>query len=538
MLARALAGGRGAWVTRRGEARRRPGGHDGVMADRIAEVERKYEVADGTVLPSLTEAADGLSMGQPTEVVLDAVYFDTADLALARRGVTLRRRSGGDDAGWHVKLPVSDDERTEIRWPSGRTTRVVPKAVLASVRAWVRDGVPVPVASVSTRRLERVLTDGTGVLLATLCDDEVRAVRLVGERLEQTWREWEVELVGGDEDLLDAVGERLLDAGAEPSRTSSKLRRTLGDLAPEGDRGGDAPTTGATLEEALVAALHDHISRLHEHDAGLRAGEEDAVHRMRIAARRSRSALRTFKPLLDRERADHLAEELRWLGQELAAARDAQVLRERLLATVAEQPTELVMGRVAGRVRADLRATERAGRARAVATLDGERDFRLLDDLDSFAAAPPFTAGQEDPAASELPRLLHRDAKRLRRAVAVVGAADEPVERDAALHEARKKAKRLRYAAELAAPVLGKRARRLGRRAKRVQQALGRHQDAVVARAYLREQGVRAHLDGENAFTYGRLHALQDGTAAAAVDDFERAWKKMPPKDLRRWLVD
>jgi hypothetical protein len=84
--------------------------------------------------------------------------------------------------------------------------------------------------------------------------------------------------------------------------------------------------------------------------------------------------------------------------------------------------------------------------------------------------------------------------------------------------------------------VLGKRAKRLGRRAKRVQKALGRHQDTVVARAYLREQGVRAHLDGENAFTYGRLHALEDAAASAAVDDFARAWAKVPAKDLRRWL--
>ncbi len=505
------------------------------MGGRIAEVERTYEVAEGTVLPSVTGAMDGLSMGQPTEVAHEAVYFDTPDLALARRGVTLRRRTGGDDAGWHVKLPVSGDERTEIRRPLGRSTTVVPKAVLAPVRAWVRDRTPVPVASVSTRRLERVLTDGAGVVLATLCDDEVRAVRLVGDRLEQAWREWEVELEAGGDDLLDAVGERLVDAGAEPSPTSSKLRRALGDLAPEREANG-TPTTGGSAREALVAELGERISRLHEQDGGLRTGEDEAVHKMRIASRRLRSALRTFKPLLERDRADHLAEELRWLGQQLAAARDAQVMRERLLATVAEQPRELVIGPVAERIRADLRAAETAGRTSALAALDGTRYFRLLDDLDSFAAAPPFADGEGRPAASELPHLLQRDAKRLRRAVADVEAAEDEEGRDAALHEARKKAKRLRYAAELATPVLGKRARRLGRRAKRVQQALGRHQDTVVARAYLREQGVRAHLDGENAFTYGRLHALEEAAAGAAVDDFALAWTKVPAKDLRRWL--
>lgn len=509
---------------------------EGMAGQQVDEVERTFEVPAGTILPSLTGLTDGLVMGQPTEVELEATYFDTPDLALARRGVTLRRRTGGDDAGWHVKLPRSADTRAELRWPLGRSVSTVPEAVLAPVRAWVRDSTPVPVAVVRTRRLERTLIAGSGTVVALLCDDEVRAERLVGGSLEQAWREWEVELAAGGHELLDAVAGRLVDAGARACDSSSKLVRALADLAPSLAEAG-SPSGRATVEQLLAAGLRDVADRMHLQDQRLRAGKEGAIHRLRIATRRGRSALRTFKPLLDRERADHLADELQWLGSELARARDAQVLRERLLGTLEEQPSELVMGRVAARIRADLDTAERSGRSDAAAALDSERYYRLLDELDTFVEAPPLTSATADRAVAALPQLLHRDAKRLRRAVAQVEAAEQADDRDAALHEARKKAKRLRYAAELAAPVLGKRAKRLGRRAKAVQQALGRHQDAVVARTYLRDQGARAHVEGENGFTYGRLHALQEGMASRAVDDFARAWDEMPSKSLRRWLA-
>lgn len=82
------------------------------MATVVRETERKYELADGVELPGW----DGLvgveaSVG-PEEQTLEALYFDTADLRLAQAGVTLRRRRGGHDAGWHVKLPVAGDSRT------------------------------------------------------------------------------------------------------------------------------------------------------------------------------------------------------------------------------------------------------------------------------------------------------------------------------------------------------------------------------------------------------------------------------------------
>jgi CHAD domain-containing protein len=203
---------------------------------------------------------------------------------------------------------------------------------------------------------------------------------------------------------------------------------------------------------------------------------------------------------------------------------------------VAAQPPELVLGPVMSRIEDELRTVERAGREQALATLESERYFRLLDGLDELLRAAPLTPEAGESARKVLPRLLQRDARHLRRAVEDVPGAHDPQQHDAALHEARKKAKRMRYAAESTVPVFRGRAKKLAAAAKKVQEALGEHQDTVMARRTLREYGVRAHANGENGFTFGRLHALEQSRADESEREFETAWKGFPSKNLRRWI--
>jgi CHAD domain-containing protein len=505
-------------------------------ATRQDEVERKYDVGGATVLPSLAGVEGVASVGQPTETELEAVYFDTAGLDLARRGITLRRRTGGYDAGWHLKLPSGPDTRTEVRLPLGRTTRTVPAELLGPVRAVVRDRALEPVVRVSTRRREHDLLGGDGTVLAQVCDDEVKAERLVGPAQAEEWREWEVELVDGDERLLDGVEQRLLEVGATPASVSSKLRRALGDVAPQAPpaRPSHKQLAAGSVRQLLVAHLAQHVEDLQEQDARLRAEGPGSIHKLRIAARRLRSALKTYGPLLTDDRS--VGEELRWLGQVLSPARDTQVMRERLGLLVASEPAELVMGPVARRIDDELSAAFQAGRDQALEAVSTERYFRLLDALDELVADPPLSEAAQAPARDVVPDLLQRDAKRLRRAVREVARADSPHDHDLALHEARKKAKRLRYAAESAVPVFPDRAQRLRDRAKAVQEALGEHQDTVVARQQLREYAARTHLTGENGFTFGRLHALEQVRADDAERRFEEAWDSFPSKKLSRWV--
>jgi CHAD domain-containing protein len=257
---------------------------------------------------------------------------------------------------------------------------------------------------------------------------------------------------------------------------------------------------------------------------------------MRVAARRLRSALTTYRPLLGREVADPVREELRWLGLALSTARDTHVLRNHLMDVLETQPAELVVGPVVARLEIELAATQQHGQGEAVAALESARYFRLLDTLDDLVSSTPVRPATSGRTPTAVPALVRRDWKRLRRAVAAAQDAQAPVERDHALHEARKKAKRLRYAAESAIPVGGDRAVRMARAAEAVQEALGEHQDTVVARARLRSLAMTAHLSGENAFTFGRLHALEEWRAERAERAFDESWRQLSRRRLRRWL--
>lgn len=405
------------------------------------EIETKYDVDEHAILPALHELPGIASVAQPVELELEAVYFDTADLDLAVNEVTLRRRTGGEDDGWHVKLPGSGAGRLEIRHPLGRAIRKVPVQVVRAVRVHVRDRELAPVVTLRTRRIVHRLLDADGEVIAELADDQVTA-EIEGSE-PQSWREWEVELVNGETDLLEAAEPLLRKAGATPAAGPSKLARALGSRIPKPiDRMLPKKPLTVDLFRAYAGAQVDAIR---VRDPEVRRDLPDSVHKLRVATRRLRSALASYRPVLDREAGDVIRAELKWLAGELGGARDAEVLREHLASTIAEQPVELVMGRVAAGIDDHLRAVYKAARVEALAALESERYFRLLDSLDELIADPPLT-GEERKAAKQLPEILEHDWLRMRKAVRRVESAEEPAERDHELHEVRKAAKRLRYA--------------------------------------------------------------------------------------------
>jgi CHAD domain-containing protein len=499
------------------------------------EIERKFGAVPGMPLPDLSGVDGVMAVTDLVEINLEATYFDTADLRLAARGITLRRRTGGEDPGWHVKLPAGADERTEIRRPLGRAARTVPKDLVREILAVVRDRKLVPVAMMRTTRLERRLLDAEGNDLAVVADDTVHAERLAGGSVEpSTWREVEVELVAGDRALLAAVSGRLEAAGLSRSAVASKLQRVLGDLAP---RRVERPVLGrrSPAGDIVLAYLRDQVEVLVSRDRGVRGDVPDAVHQMRVATRRLRSALATYRALLDRERTDPVRDELKWLGSMLGGARDAEVLHVRLHDLAAAQSPELILGPVLRRIDLEMGERHRAARSRLLAALDGKRYFRLLDTLDGIAADPPFTARAQQRGDRVLPRLVARACRRLDRAAKAADAATTPEDRDHLLHEVRKAAKNARYAAESVTPVCGRPAVRLAKRMEALQEVLGENQDSVAARQVLREIGVAAHLAGENGFTFGLLYGLERSRGEAAQRTFRPALRAASQKGARRW---
>jgi CHAD domain-containing protein len=508
------------------------------------ESERKYDVPEDFTLPDLAGAAGVEQIGDEQVHELDATYFDTEDLRLARHHMTLRRRTGGSDAGWHLKTPGDAGDRIEHRLPLGDGDEV-PAELVAEVRAVVRDRPLRPVARLRTRRLERPLRDAGGQVLALVALDEVRAE---SSGAEQRWREVEVELVDGGPQVLDAVDGRLASAGARPAGGPSKLARALGDRLRAATAGDGNPATGRK-QPAAVRAVLDYVrvqrDAIVANDRAVRHGDADAVHDMRVATRRLRSTLRTFQDLWEREHTERLRAELKWLAERLGGVRDRQVMQKRLARAVAAEPPEVVVGPVGARIDEHLAADLAEGQRGLREALDDSRYFRLLDALDALVVAPPvkrvgggWVRRQVRRALQRADRMLDEADERGRGRDKQGDGHDEEQRhhRDERLHESRKAYKRARYAVEVLGPRAGKPARRLVARLTDLQDVLGTHQDTAITGDLLREYAARAHAAGENGFTYGLLHAHQQDAGEAVLADLPAARQAARRRKLRRWL--
>lgn len=463
------------------------------------EREIKFDVPDEDwVLPELSGLIPPGGSLTRHAVSLESTYYDTDDLSLLKARLTLRRRTGDDDTGWHLKVPAGN-ARTEIRLPV--EGRGVP-AVLRELTLGARAGQTLrPVARIQIHRDVHVIHGVDGSASAELVVDTVTGTRMGATAEVSHWREIEVELKQGDEALLRRATKWLRKAGVGPSSYSSKLARALGDVAPA--------TTAAT--DDLVGTVRTYLAEQQNAivagDLALRR-EQDVIHSTRVATRRYRSALRVFANLFDADRAAALDTELQWYASVLGAVRDLQVLGAHLRSALDELPDELILGPVSARLEQTLhKELADAQRALSVA-MRSRRYLTLLRELQAWSAEPPVTSVAARPA-KRVERYLLKTEKKLAQRLEharLLPAHDSG--RDEALHRARKAAKRARYAAELGEPVLGKAARSSVKAAKKLQTELGDRQDAVVAAAFLRRMGaVAGTTSGENGFTFGVLLA-------------------------------
>jgi CHAD domain-containing protein len=291
-----------------------------------------------------------------------------------------------------------------------------------------------------------------------------------------------------------------------------------------------------TASSAVQAHLAEQVAELLARDPQTRRDLPDGLHKMRVATRRLRSALATFRPLLDRTETDPLRAELRWLAGVLGAARDAEVMHDRLRRLVAAEPRDLVLGEAQQRIDAVMVERHRTAHDQVLAELDGERYLRLLAALDDLVARPPFRPEAADDASQVLPRLVRRTWRRLDRAMTAAQAAPRGAAQDELLHEVRKDAKRSRYAAEAVQPLFGAPAARYAEAVAELQESLGDFQDGVVTREVLRELATGGRRAGRDAFTFGRLHALEQVKAEAAVAAWPEARAAVSRGRLRRWM--
>ncbi len=377
----------------------------------------------------------------------------------------------------------------------------VPAEMADAVTALARRLPLQAVATLHTQSNALVLHDEGGTPVGEVVDEVVSIMD--GEVVAGRFRELQLRTLGEDPATLDPVVDLLLAHGAMPG-SSSKVVSALGPVArsapdvPEAAKVGPGDPAG----DAVHAHLLTHLRRFLLQDMRVRLDLPDSVHQMRVAARRLRSGLRVFSPLVEPTWSRHLRDELGWAASELGLSRDSEVLLARLDAH-ADELSEFDAALIHDHVDPLMQAKVEAGRAEALEAMRSERHLALLDALVDAAANPQLTAAADAPARDALPPLFDKAWRKLAREVKALtldGPADE-------WHETRITAKRARYAAEALAPVFGASAKGLASALGNVTEQLGEHQDASIAQEICRE--LASNFDGPTGFSLGLLHAFE-----------------------------
>jgi hypothetical protein len=517
------------------------------------EIEAKYDLAEDATVPSLLGVAGVERVDDLPAQVLTATYYDTADLALQRHRITLRRRTGGSDDGWHLKLPVAGGERLEVRRPLG--SRSSPPVALGRLLvAVVGDRDLAAVATLVTHRSVHNLVAADSTVLAELADDQVTVEREGAATIR--WRELEIELVEGDAAALAALDASVRAAGVKPSAASSKIGRVLSPNAPERSVSWSARLRAREAADALLVETAGELRVL---DALARAGHPGAAAELERAVRRRRAAVDVARRLgvvgAD-VGADGAAgsggdggggsdgdtrRDLAWAAESLAEVarldRAGALVRE----SVQAQPAELVLGPVGRRLDRELAARQRSAQQSLTEILSSPRWLRTVaasstdDDLgDSGGRARPSRgkrAGRGPRLGKALPDLTARAVRRLeRRLTDLDGATD--LELDDRLASAR----RAVDAALLVVEVADRAGIRRSGTATQVDataDVLDQLATVVSALDLVRATGIAAHLAGENGFTFGRMHGLLAARAADIAREL-RAQRKALRRSRRR----
>ncbi|HAT1171929.1 CHAD domain-containing protein [Corynebacterium striatum] len=544
------------------------------------EVEAKFAVAESIQLPELTRLSGVDHIAETRKHALSAIYYDTEDLRLTHAKITLRRRTGGNDDGWHLKIPGAQG-RTEIHAELGDPVDgryEVPAELLREVRSVVRNHALEPIAQVDNNRTELVLADAQGKAVAEFCDDHVTAFSFLPGGGQQSWREWEVELAGdlpGTKDGSRFIREAtslLIGAGARVSASPSKLKTALGDsidsapLPPALAHSNVEPDSAAA---AVVTALKANRDKLVDYDPRVRRNEWDSVHQMRVATRELRSHIQTFHGIVVGPEIERIEAELKQLASILGVARDAEVVEERWLNLLASEDSNTLDDATREHISHDMGTAFRRAHRHVVAALDSDRYLALLDSLDQFLANPPVAEDSElefseaddaavissvtpaeptaEPAAEDSQKPAKKDeephdmdtvmalhlneaykklVKRHEKAVKNWDNLELTLhERENYFHDMRKAAKKLRYAAEAAGSATNLKTKNLYKACKDMQSVLGDFQDSVTSRDKLLELANTARRRGEDTFGYGLLYQRERAIGLEALDNYAESFK-------------
>ncbi|UDL84031.1 CYTH and CHAD domain-containing protein [Corynebacterium uberis] len=510
-------------------------------AHRFIEVESTYAVNPAVPVPDLSLVMGVHTVSQPRTLRLSAVYFDTEDYRLTRSHITLRRRTGGTDDGWHLKLPGSGAGRMEIGAPLSEEVAedIAPEQLREQVRAITRDRPLRPIAQVDNTRDESELRAEDGSLIAHFCDDHVTAWPLhpttkhsahrVGSR---QWREWEIELgsaVAGTalgNQVLESADDVVIAAGATDSASPSKL------LIAVEEELDDAPTPPQPLvfrkyderDEAFAGLLTTLIAardRIIAHDSGARRHDPHALTAMLTATRDLTRVIDMFAELFALERWDEHLESARALSAEFAQlarvleyTASSHAIAERTTELVAEIAPSLHTDPGIDRLRAETESRLQRAHSRLHKALNSPRYFTALNNLDEFLADPPIPGRLERRKATAIiVRAVKRSYMEVKNQRGSIDAfvAPEATERDhrQVLVALLRSVDTLRTVAAVAVDFTPYDAARLAKEAEKMVAALSQAHTALAVCDLMRNRARSARRRGEDTFVYGVLYQAE-----------------------------
>lgn len=488
------------------------------------------------------ELLEKYAAGAPVRQQMTTTYFDTPDLYFSRHRAALRVRQIG--TGWVQTLKdgnqVQGGLHSRNEW-----------------EAEVDEGVPDLAAL-------RELVGAASPWFERLADQDLQAgiEPVFSNRIDRT--AWMLEFAGGQRaELVLDQGELQRGVSIEPI-SEIELELKSGDAAPLFDfalelqqeiplRLGNAsksargyammhpapPTlakaepvqlkSGMRAEDALTAIAANCVAQIQGNEAGvLQGGDPEHVHQMRVGLRRLRSLLKLFEDAAPLPAGLDL--ELRWLGEQLGAARDWEVLAEdtlsQLMHAYPAEPALLPLQQAA-------LGQARARRAQAGQALGSVRYARLMLRLIAWLhgrrwqqdAAPQQQQALAAPVKAFARRVLKADKRRLERRARKLAAADAP-----ARHRLRIAAKRMRYATEFFASLYpARQVRPFVRALSSLQDTLGQLNDAAVTRKALRELAAQQPAQ---ALGSGFVIGVLTGRETQMLEKMCKRWKSLRRKSL------
>ncbi|HXL67197.1 MAG TPA: CYTH and CHAD domain-containing protein [Xanthobacteraceae bacterium] len=499
------------------------------------------------------------AFGKSVKSRLNAVYYDDRHRTLRERGLTLRVRQMGKQRIQTIKALNGSDPARRAEWETEiKGARPdLSKAAGTALEPLLEKKVRGPLEPVFETRIARTafpLHFGRSDIVVALDQGKIDT-----GRASLPISEVELELTRGKLADLFQLALRLNES--VPLKLSYATKSARGYALVEGRTGGGAIANDLHLPARIPAAqgfrliAHECLRHLVDNFPGVAHGDAEALHQLRVAIRRLRTAISLFRDVVAGEETQAIAAELRWLREVTGPARDLDVFIDEVIAPIRDQHRQ---DKSINALYQHLRRRRLKSYAEAREALMSMRCRELVLRIATWAEVGQWRANTDALARARQRRPIEAHAaeqlRKLRRRIRKEGRALSGLD-DAARHKLRVEVKKLRYATEFFASLFATKRARKRRRAftgalREFQEALGALNDVAVRKSLSAEIANRVgprYFDQESGrariFVAGLVAGHQEAQVADLLGDAKKTyarfraaksfWKATPPATAR-----